>query len=367
MKDKRIAIVYDWLDKWGGVERMLLVLHEMFPDAPFYTAHHNVKAAAWTKGIRVIPSFMQKLPAFITSNRVISSLLYPFAFESFDFTKYDLVISVTSSYAKGIITKPGTRHISIILTPTRFLWVLPEDYKVPLLQPLADVFLDMQRTWDKIAATRPDKLIAISSLVSERITSHYGRESTVVYPPFDNAYWKQLYTKKRPIEEKYYLVVSRLEKYKKVDRVISFFNTYKKAHLVVVGDGSEKHNLKKMAGSNITFYSHISDKQLAQLYAHAEALIMFQEEDFGYVALEALTLNCPVISYARSGAAEIVVDGKTGFLFDKQTQDALGSALERYEAVAYNGRNYIKDHTEKRIEQFSVEQFKKELYDSLDT
>lgn len=367
MKQKKIAIVYDWMDKWGGVERMLMVLHTMFPEAVFYTAHANKKTATWAKGIRIVPSFMQKLPRFITSNRVLSSILYPYAFESFDFSEFETVITVTSSYAKGIVTKPGTKHISIILTPTRFLWVLPDQYKLnPLLQPLADVLLNLQRKWDIIASQRPDELIAISSLVQKRIKEHYRRSSEVVFPPFDSTYWKALSHDVRPVKEKYYLVVSRLEKYKQVDNVITFFNTYSKAHLVIIGDGSEKNKLQKMAGKTVSFYSHITDRQLASFYAHAEALIMFQEEDFGYVALEALSLHCPVISYAKSGAAETVVDGKTGILFNEQTQEALGRAIARYETVAYNGRNYLKEHGHTILDRYRSVNFEKEINDRIE-
>ena len=165
--EKKIAVVYDWLDKWGGVERVLLTLHEMFPRAIFYTSYYNSEQAAWAKDLRIRTSFIQKLPDFIRGSRLISFPFYPYAFETFDFSDFNLVISVTSAFAKSIISKPGTRHICYLLTPMRYLWSHPKDYFAnKFLNSLISPYLANLRNWDFIAAQRPDKIISISRTVS---------------------------------------------------------------------------------------------------------------------------------------------------------------------------------------------------------
>jgi hypothetical protein len=146
-QDKKIAIVYDWIDKWGGVERLLTVLHELYPQAPVYTSYANTKTAIWASKLRLKTSFMQHLPPLIRNSRILSFLFFPFAFESFDFSKYETVISVTSSFAKGIVTKTGTKHICILLTPTRYLWVYPADYLEGTIRKLLGWVIAYAKTW----------------------------------------------------------------------------------------------------------------------------------------------------------------------------------------------------------------------------
>ena len=190
---KKIAIVYDWIDKWGGVERVLLVLHEMFPKATFFTSVYNPLRAAWAKRLKIKTSFMQGLPGFIKKQRIISTPLYPFAFESFNFNEFDLVISVTSSFAKSIITQPGTLHVCYLLTPARFLWSHEKDYiRSPLARFLLGGYLDYLKSWDKTSAQRPDKIISISGAVKNRAKKYYGRDSGMIYPPFDTDYWLKI-------------------------------------------------------------------------------------------------------------------------------------------------------------------------------
>lgn len=180
----KVAIVYDRVNKWGGAERVLLVLHEMFPDAPLYTSVYDEKRAPWTKVFpQVYSSFLQKIP-FAKGNHEFLAPLMPIAFEQFDFGKYDLVISVTSESAKGIITRPGTFHLCYCLTPTRYLWSGYEEYfKNPILRFISKPVISYLKSWDKIAASRPDKIIAISTEVQKRIKKYYGRESEIIYPP----------------------------------------------------------------------------------------------------------------------------------------------------------------------------------------
>lgn len=180
----RVAIVYDRVNKWGGAERVLLTLHEMFPSAPLYTSVYNPNSAAWAKVFpKIYTSFLQNFP-LAKSSHELYAVLMPLAFESFDFDKYDLVVSVTSEAAKGIITKPGTKHICYMLTPTRYLWSGYEVYfKNPILKFISKPVINYLRSWDKVAASRPDEIIAISTEVQKRIKKYYNRESKIIFPP----------------------------------------------------------------------------------------------------------------------------------------------------------------------------------------
>jgi len=366
--NKKIAIVYDWIDKWGGVERVLLTLHEMFSEADFYTSYFDQETASWAKDLKIKMSFLQKFPGFIKKNRILSFPFYPFAFESFDFSNYDLVISVTSSFAKSIITKPGTRHLCYLLTPTRYLWSHQKDYlRNQLVGYLLGGYLALVKKWDWVAGQRPDKIISISETVKKRCLKYYKRESEVIYPGFDINYWKNIKDQISKIKEtdqiskilrnkKYFLVISRLEPYKKIDLVVKVFNKLKDV-LVIVGEGTEEKKLKKMAGKNIIFLSKLSDEELGSLYLNAQALIMSQEEDFGYVSLEAQFFGCPVIAYKKGGALETVIDGKTGIFFANQNERSLRKAIERFNKIRYNLKNKIRELGMKNIERFSKEKF----------
>ena len=339
MTAKKIAIVYDWIDKWGGVERVLLTLHEMFPKAEFFTSYYDEKTAPWANDLKIQTSFIQKFPNFIKKSRILSFPFYPYAFESFDFAGYDLVVSVSSSFAKSVITRPGTLHICYLLTPTRYFWVEPETY-LQGIKKIGKLFLPYLRKWDYVAAQRPDKIISISQEVADRCKKFYRRESEVLYPPFDEEYWKKISSSLRSRPNvgrsnlgKYFLVVSRLEPYKRVDLALRLFKR-SKSHLVVVGKGSQERLLKAEAGENVTFLQDVSDEELAILYKYAEALIMPQLEDFGYTALEAQYFGCPVVSYKSGGAMETVIDGKTGIFFEKQTVKSLQDAIKRYEKIS---------------------------------
>ncbi|MDP4011920.1 MAG: glycosyltransferase [Candidatus Roizmanbacteria bacterium] len=372
MTKKRIAIVYDWMDSWGGVERMLLTMNEMYPDAHWYTSYLNKDGAAWTQIIAgsfagaqddsqkntIITSFIQKLPSFIKSNRILSLPFYPHAFESFDFREYDLVISVTSSFAKSVITLPHTKHVCILLTPTRWLYSNENSYELSitnyeLFKSIRRWYANQLKRWDLVVAQRPDEIISISQTVADRCLTYYHRKSTVIYPPFDAKYWSRIhnqiqitnYLPRRQAGElrmeiglpkEYFLVVSRLESYKKVDLVIQTFKKFPNKQLIIVGKGTQGKKLKAMASHNIQFIQDVTDQELGVLYSQAQALIMPQEEDFGYVALEAQFFGCPVIAYGVGGACETIIDGKTGLLFYNQSVDALSDAVADFDHNKYN-------------------------------
>lgn len=362
-KKTNIAIIYDWIDKWGGVERVLLTLHEMFPHAPVYTSYFDPEGAVWAKTFKIKTSFLQKFPDFIKKNRILSLPFFPFAFESFNFSQYDVVISVTSSFAKSIITKPKTLHLCYLLTPTRYFWFMRRQYNVPQVGYF--------RKWDYLAAQRADKIISISKTVAARCYQYYKRESEVVYPPFDIDYWEKIKSEirnskfktaehnkmnLRQLNSKFYLVVSRLEPYKKIDLVIETFNQLN-YQLVIIGEGTQKDKLKKIAGKNIIFLSGLTDQELGGFYSKAQALIMPQEEDFGYTALEAQFFGCPVIAYGKGGALETILEEKTGLFFSNQTKESLLAALERFHLIAYNLKKSLKTYGLKNIEKFNKQIF----------
>lgn len=366
MNTKKIAIVYDWFDSWGGVERLLLQLHRMYPHATFFTSYYDKEKAAWARELSVQTSFIDRLPSFIKTSRVASLLLYPYAFESFDFSDCDMVISVTSAFAKAVITRPQTLHVCYLLTPPRFLWTHHESYmRSPLSRILASPFQKLLKRYDRITAQRPDYIFALSRAVAARSQQAYDREAEVLYPPFDTSYWQSISSsiKKHPVlgipgvPKSYYLLVSRIEPYKNVDIALEAFSQRRDLHLVIVGKGRQKSSLQPQAGSNITWLEDMSDEQLGWLYEHAEALIMPQEEDFGYVALEAQFFGCPVISLRRGGALETVREGKTGMFFDHPTAHSLASALEKYHTISYNIKSTLTEVGLSHSQQFSAENF----------
>jgi len=364
--DKKIAIVYDWLDKWGGVERVLLTLAKIFPQANFYTSYYDSNGAKWAKSLSIKTSFIQKLPSFIKKSRILSVPFYPFAFESLDFNQYHLVISVTSAFAKGIITKPPTKHLCYLLTPTRYLWILKKDYFThKQFNFFINHYLNYLKKWDYVASQRPDKIVSISKTVANRCKNYYHRPSDVVYPPFDLNYWQKIKEEVHPQNNKFkinnfFLVVSRLEPYKKINLVINVFNKLKK-NLVIVGEGSQENQLKKIAKKEIFFYKKLTDSNLAYLYTQANGLIMPQEEDFGYISLEAQFFDCPVIAYKNGGALETVLENKTGIFFLKQTEEDLKDAIERYEKIKYNLKNNLLKKNINHLKKFDINIFKEKF------
>ncbi len=346
----KVAIVYDRVNKWGGAERVLLALHELFPDAPLYTSVYDEEGAFWAKSFNVKTSFLQKITVARKSHEFFAALM-PIAFESFSFDEYDLVISVTSEFAKSIITKPGTAHICICLTPTRYLWSGYDEYFAnPLLRVAAFPVVRFLRKVDRITAYRPDAYIAISEEVKRRIKTYYGQDAEVIYPPVDIPKGS-LSTK----EGAYFLVVSRLVKYKRVDLAIQAANKLG-VSLKIVGVGRERKRLEQMAGKTVTFLGQVSEEELADLYRNAKALIFPGKEDFGIVMVEAQSYGKPVAAFGQGASTEIIIPGKTGELFSEQSVDSLIRVLEKISKSKYNRESCIEN-----AKRFSKEHFKKEI------
>ncbi len=351
----KVALVYDRVNKWGGAERMLLSLHKIFKDAPLYTSVYEPPSASWAKPLDVRTSFLQKIGIVKKSNELFPFLM-PIAFESFNFDAFDFVISVTSEAAKGIITKPGTSHICICLTPTRYLWSGYETYfENPLMRFFAKPLVSYLRRWDIVASKRPDFYIAISQEVKKRIKKYYGLDSKIIYPPINI---KDSGIKKSVSD--YFLVVSRLSKfvaYKKVGVIIEAFNKLGYP-LKIVGEGSAKKYLKQTASANIDFLGNVSDEELEGLYKNSRALIFPGVEDFGLVMAEAQFFGTPVIAYRGGGALEIVKEGETGEFFDEQKADSIISVLKNFDEKRYNS-----EKVKKNSDKFSFAKFEKELLD----
>ncbi|KUK84228.1 MAG: glycosyl transferase group 1 [Microgenomates bacterium 39_6] len=329
----RVALVYDWLDSWGGAERLLLSLAEIFPQAPIYTSLYRPKKADFAKIFpKIETSFLQKF-SFL-GHRLLAPLM-PLAFENFNFDDFDLIISITSFAAKGIITKPDTKHLCYLLTPTRFLWFphLYQGQKIP--RPIENYL----KSWDKIAAQRPDKIIAISQTVQERCQKIYKRDCPVIYPPLDKKFLSSNKNKKKKERADFFLIVSRLERQKKVDLAIRAFNDLGWP-LIIIGAGSQKKKLEKLAKKNIKFLGRVSDQELIKYYQQAQALIFPQEEDFGLVILEALAQKTPVIAYRAGGATETIQEGENGLFFYPQSSAILKKTLLKYHKNDYNKNNF---------------------------
>lgn len=356
-----VALVYDRVNKFGGAERVLLALHKIWPNAPLYTAVYDPDKAPWAKVFDVRTSFLQHMP-FIRSRHELIPWLTPMAFVSFLFDDYDVVISVTSAEAKGIITKPGTLHVCYLLTPTRYLWSGYEAYqRYPGLGRLGRLgrlglrkLAPVLRSWDLVASSRPDIYVAISQHVADRINRYYHQRATaVIYPPINV---QTSHVSRLTYNEDYFLTVSRLVGYKRVDILIDAFNTLG-LPLKIIGSGGAKNELKKKARPNIEFIDrHLTDSELHDYYQRCVAFVFAGDEDFGLVAAEAQACGKPVICYKESGMAEIIEDGKTGILFEEQSVGRLIAAVKRFSHMRYNKKT-IRRHAAKFYQEKFMKSF----------
>lgn len=349
----KVAITHDWLTNLGGAERVVDTLHHHYCEAPIFTSVYN-KSLPILKNAQIKTSFLQKWPLSKTHHQYYP-LLRSIAFESFDFSKYDVVISSSSAEAKGIITSTETFHMAYIHTPTRYYWSGYNDYIQnpgfgvldPVVRNLLPKLVNKLRYWDFAAAQRADLLVANSETVKKRISKYYKRGSTVIYPPVDI----KRFENKLPNDKGYYLVVSRLIPYKRVDLAIKACNQLSK-NLKVVGQGSQASYLKSIAGPTVEFIENASDAEVTELYLNAKALLFTAYEDFGITPVEAMAASKPVIAYGHGGASESVIDKKTGILFDKQTTHSLAGAIQNFEESKFDFE-VIAKHAEK----FSSDRF----------
>lgn len=350
---KRIALVYDRVNKWGGAEQVLLNLHELFPNAPLFTAVYNPEGAKWAEVFsEIIPSFLQKLPG-AKSHHELFPWLTPLAFESLDLSNFDLVISVTSADAKGIITKPSTLHICYCLTPTRYLWSHEEFYKSQLTQTaslLSGPVFNYLKSWDQIAATRPDSYIAISKTVQGRIDKYYHRDSQIIYPPVDVNFYSE--PQSPPALHNFFLYVGRLVAYKRAQLLVETFNDLK-LPLAIIGSGVLERKLRAIAKSNIHFFTSLTTQEIVPYYQHAQALVFMHDEDFGIVPVEAMASGTPIIGLNKGGVSETVIHTTTGLLIEDTD---LKSTIVNFDRNRFDAK-VIRQHAQT----FSKERFKVEF------
>ncbi|MGI4788203.1 MAG: glycosyltransferase [Janthinobacterium lividum] len=325
----KVAVVHDYLAQAGGAERVAATLHSLFPAASLFTSVYDAKATlAYFQDIPITTSFLQRWPLSSQCMHKLALPLYPTAFEHFDFRGCDLVLSSSSSFAKGVITPPETCHVCYCHTPARFAWrqreYLSQSRRGRLMSLLLGGVLGRLRSWDIESAQRPDYYVANSYNVAQRIRKYYRRDvAAVIPPPIETEHYSPI----SPREVgNHFLVVSRLVGYKRIDLAVEACNRLQ-VPLRVVGTGPDMAGLKRLAGPTITFSGRLTDQEVADEYARCRALIVPGEEDFGMTPLECMASGRPVVAFAAGGALETVIDGQTGLLFQSQTADSLAAAL----------------------------------------
>lgn len=355
----KIALVHDYLVQYGGAERVLEACAELWPYAPIYTILHDPEAMRGKfSGKRIYTSFLQKWPIARKHHRLFPPLM-PLAIEQFDFRDYDVVLSDSSSYAKGIITRPETLHISYVHTPMRYAWddcqKYTEDFGFPhFIKKLVPFFMNPIRVWDKATADRVDYYIANSEFVRKRIKKYYRKEAEVIHPPVEV---DRFYIAAKEERKNYFLMVGRLIAYKRHDIAIEAFNRLK-LPLKIIGRGPEYERLRKLAGPTIEFLDRVPDEDLPKYYAECQAFIFPQEEDFGIVAQEAFASGRPVIAYRGGDIVEHLKEGITGEFFETQTADALMTTLRQFDPNRYDPETIRAG-----VRSFDREQFKAKIKD----
>ena len=354
----RVAIIHDYLNQYGGAERVLEALHELYPSAPVYTSIYDADRMPDSyRSWDIRTSWMQSLPGWKTLFRHYMPL-YPSAFESFDLTGYDLILSSSSAFAKGIIPGPHSRHICYCHTPMRFAWrtsaYVEREHISALQRVVLSVLLTFVRIWDVNSSRRVDTFVANSREVAARIQRYYGRDSVVIPPPVDLGPYQP-----RAAED-FYLAGGRLIPYKRLDLVVRAFSALK-LPLIIFGEGRDRANLEAQAGPTIHFLGHVSEDERRDLFARCRAFIFPGEEDFGITPLEAMAAGRPVIAYAAGGALDTVVQGVTGCFFHEPTAAALAAAV-----AASRGDHYDPARIRRHAEGFGHDVFARRIRDVIE-
>ena len=363
-QELKVALVHDFLNQYGGAERVLKVLHEIFPDAPIYTLLYDpAKMRGKFENADIRPSFLQKFPKFFKKHLKYLLLLLPTAPETFNLRDYDLVISSSGAWSKGVIVKPKTIHICYCHSPMRFAWdwnekYLDEQNLGKKRKIFARLFMNYIRMWDKVAADRPDFFIANSNYTAARIRKYYKRDSEVVYPPVQMGDpkagpWEN--SQGPALGDNFFLIVSRLSPYKKVEVAIEAMNKLN-LPLLVIGEGDSKYvkHLKSIAGTKTKFLGWKSDRETKKYYANCRAFLFPGDDDFGIAPVEAMSFGKPVIALRRGGATETVIESETGEFFDEPTIEVLADAVRRFQE---NEKDYDPEKIRARAGMFSKDKF----------
>jgi glycosyltransferase involved in cell wall biosynthesis len=321
-------------------------LHDLFPAAPIYTSMFEPRVfPSFYRTWDIRPSFLQRVP-LSRSRHQLMLFLYPLAFESFDLSGYDLVVSITSGFSHGVRVRQGW-HVSYCLTPPRFLWNFASYAQLEGIGPVAraglSILVPLLRLWDRLAARQVHSFVAISRVIQERIHRCYGRSSEVIYPAVD----VNSFALSDTVDD-YFLTVSRLIPYKRIDLAIAACNRLR-LPLKVVGTGRSEAALRTLAGPTIEFLGRVDEATLRRLYARCRALIFPAEEDLGLTPIEAQAAGRPVIALGRGGARETVIEGETGLFFPEQSVDALVEVLARFDHRDYDPQR-IREHVRSRFD-----------------
>jgi len=343
----KIALVHDFLNQYGGAERVLDAFLEIWPKADVYTLLYDKnKMGKFYNKFNIKTSFVQKFPAFPPAGYKWWLMLFPKAIEKFNLKNYDLVLSDSSAFAKGVITHKPSLHVCYMHTPTRYLWSVTKEYlhdaPIPnFIRPIMPPFIEILKKWDYKAAQRPQYIIANSENVAKRIKKFYDRDADeIIFPYVD--------TKRFTIqggEKKYWLVVGRQEPYKKTDLAIKAANKLG-FNLIVAGSGTRIEKFVNIAGKNIKFVGRLPDNQIAKLFENSIGLIFPPEEDAGITPLESMAAGRPVIAYQKGGVKESITPGVTGEFFTKQTPENLAEAIKNFRPEKYDPA-IIRNHAKK--------------------
>lgn len=340
----RIALVHDWLNQMGGAEGVLENLVALFPSAPLYTSIYRPEVMPdryrqWD----IRTSWMDKLP-LVKRHHQSFLPLYPLAFEALDLSGYDVVLSNKSGFCHGVITPPETLHICYCLSPTRYVWrhhdYLQREGLGRLGRAGLTPLLSVLRLWDRMAADRVDRFVAISTEIRRRVQKYYRRNSEIIHPPVDTSRFAPMAS-----HDDYFLVVGRQVPYKRIDLAVRACSELG-LPLKVGGSGRDLERIRSMAGPTVEFLGWVPDEALPELMARCRAFLFPGAEDFGIAPLEAMAAGRPVIAYAYGGALDTVVEGVSGALFHEQTVESLTQALQRFDADAY-GSAAIRAHAER--------------------
>jgi glycosyltransferase involved in cell wall biosynthesis len=356
----KIALAHDYLNQYGGAERVLEQLHDLYPDAPIYTSMYapDIMPSAY-RSWDIRTSFMQRLP-LVTSRHQAYLMAYPIAFESFDLSGYDVVISNSSAFCKGVVTDPNTLHISYCLTPMRWVWRYREyverERLGPMTRALLPPLIHYLRVWDAGASSRVDRYVAISTAVAGRIRKYYRRDAEIIFPPVDC----EQFGAPRPVGD-YYMTVARLVPYRRIDLIVEAFRKLD-LPVKIVGDGRDRARLEARATPNIEFVGRVDDDTKRELFAGCRAYLFPAEEDFGIAPVEAQAAGRPVVAYGAGGSLDTVVDGETGVHFMDQTPDGLIAAVRRLESMSFDPYRI-----QRNAERFSADVFRDRITRFVDT
>ncbi len=354
----KIAFVHDFLLKAGGAERVLKALMDMYPDAPVYTLLYDEKKMGHIfPKERVRTSRLQKFPRFIPGMHKFLFPLMPGAVEQFDLSEFDVVLSSSSAYAHGVVTNLETKHICYYHSPMRYAWDYTHQYLKEqnlgwIGEMLASRLLHKVRQWDYLASDRVDVSLANSRTVQKRITKYYRKDSQIVHPPVDTERFKP-----HAKHEGYFLMVSTLTPYKKVDLAVELFNKLGK-RLVIIGDGPDRARLQRMAASNIDFLGFKPDDVVDEYFQNCRAFIFPGEEDFGIAPIEAMACGKPVLAFRKGGLTETMIEGETGEFFNEQTLESMEDGLTQ---MLINEKTYSARGIAKHAEQYSTNAFEKAI------